>query len=119
MPEWRRRGRRHRHNPDLLFDEEHLGAPDTDDRQSVVKSFLKVALMAVTGGRKNSMNAATLPVAEVSCRKDTIASAVLLADWLLPSRNCEPGYFHYPTPYPASTDLDCFAMPQLACLVLG
>lgn len=57
-------------NLDLLSDEHHLGALDPGQRREVLKSFLKAALMAVPGARKNSMNAATLPFAVLGLRKD-------------------------------------------------
>jgi CRISPR system Cascade subunit CasC len=57
-------------NLDMLFDDDHLGALDSEDKKSVVKSFLKAALMAVPSGRKNSMNAATLPFSVLGILKD-------------------------------------------------
>lgn len=57
-------------NLDLLADEHHLGALDAGQRREVLKSFLKAALMAVPGARKNSMNAATLPFTVLGLRKD-------------------------------------------------
>lgn len=57
-------------NLDLLFDEDHLGALDKEERKAVVKSFIKSVLMAVPSGRKNSMNAATLPSSVLGILKD-------------------------------------------------
>jgi len=57
-------------NLDLLADEHHLGALDAGQRREVLQSFLKAALMAVPGARKNSMNAATLPFTVLGLRKD-------------------------------------------------
>jgi CRISPR system Cascade subunit CasC len=57
-------------NLDMLFDDDHLGALEGEDKKSVVKSFLKAALMAVPSGRKNSMNAATLPSSVLGILKD-------------------------------------------------
>ncbi|MGH8246516.1 MAG: type I-E CRISPR-associated protein Cas7/Cse4/CasC [Gammaproteobacteria bacterium] len=48
-------------NLDLLADETHLGALSARDRKSVVDAFLRAAVLAVPGARKNSMNAHTLP----------------------------------------------------------
>jgi CRISPR system Cascade subunit CasC len=57
-------------NLDLLFDEHHLGALDATQRKAVLDAFLRAALLAVPGARKNSMNAATLPHAVLGIRKD-------------------------------------------------
>jgi len=48
-------------NLDLLADDDHLSALNLDERKSVVDAFIKAALMAVPGARKNSMNGHTLP----------------------------------------------------------
>jgi len=48
-------------NLGLLGDTNHLGEFPTKDRQTVVDTFLRAALLAVPGARKNSMNAHTLP----------------------------------------------------------
>ena len=57
-------------NLDLLFDDAHLGKLDTDQRQAILDTFIRAALVAVPGARKNSMNAATLPAAVLGVRKD-------------------------------------------------
>jgi CRISPR system Cascade subunit CasC len=57
-------------NLDLLFDQHHLGALDATQRKAVLDAFLRAALLAVPGARKNSMNAATLPHAVLGIRKD-------------------------------------------------
>ncbi len=48
-------------NMDLLWKEDHLAALSPAERRTVVDTFLRAALMAVPGARKNSMNANTLP----------------------------------------------------------
>jgi len=48
-------------NLGLLADEAHLGALSVEERKSVVDTFLRAAILAVPGARKNSMNADTLP----------------------------------------------------------
>ncbi len=48
-------------NLDLLADGAHLGALSSEDRKSVVNTFLRASVLAVPGARKNSMNAHTLP----------------------------------------------------------
>ena len=48
-------------NLDLLADTDHLGALSEAERRSVVETFLRAAILAVPGARKNSMNAHTLP----------------------------------------------------------
>ena len=48
-------------NLDLLFDPAHLKALDRDERRQVVDAFLRAAVTAVPGARKNSMNAHTRP----------------------------------------------------------
>lgn len=48
-------------NVDLLRADTHLGGLAEDERQIILRSFIKAVLMAVPGARKNSMNAATRP----------------------------------------------------------
>lgn len=48
-------------NLDLLEDNAHLGALASDERNTIVDTFLRAAVLAVPGARKNSMNAHTLP----------------------------------------------------------
>jgi CRISPR system Cascade subunit CasC len=48
-------------NLGLLEDGGHLGALSGKDLQTVVDTFLRAAVLAVPGARKNSMNANTLP----------------------------------------------------------
>jgi CRISPR system Cascade subunit CasC len=48
-------------NLGLLEDKHHLGGLSAEDRQTVVDTFLRAAVLAVPGARKNSMNAHTLP----------------------------------------------------------
>ena len=48
-------------NLDLLADAAHLGKLTPAERSQIVDTFIRAALMAVPGARKNSMNANTLP----------------------------------------------------------
>lgn len=48
-------------NLDLLADAAHLGKLTSAERAEIVDIFIRAALMAVPGARKNSMNAHTLP----------------------------------------------------------
>ena len=48
-------------NLGLLWNKEHLEVFSTQDRRRVVDAFLRAAVLAVPGARKNSMNAYTLP----------------------------------------------------------
>jgi CRISPR system Cascade subunit CasC len=48
-------------NLGLLGDDRHLKALSAEDRRSVVDTFIRAAVLAVPGARKNSMNAHTLP----------------------------------------------------------
>jgi len=48
-------------NLGLLADAAHLGALTPAERKEVVGTFLRAAILAVPGARKNSMNANTLP----------------------------------------------------------
>ena len=48
-------------NLGLLGDNSHLEALSADNRRMVVDTFLRSAILAVPGARKNSMNANTLP----------------------------------------------------------
>jgi CRISPR system Cascade subunit CasC len=57
-------------NLGLLTDGFHLGALSEEDLGNVVDSFLRAAIVAVPGGRKNSMNANTLPSYVLGLVKD-------------------------------------------------
>lgn len=57
-------------NLDLLADADHLGALTPEQRQQVVDTFLRAAVLAVPGARKNSMNAHTLPCYVLGLVKD-------------------------------------------------
>ncbi len=56
-------------NLDLLKDAHHLGGLDEGEQNAVLFAFLKAALLAVPGARKNSMNAGTLPHEVLGIRK--------------------------------------------------
>jgi CRISPR system Cascade subunit CasC len=58
-------------NLGLLADTAHLGALTAVDRKEVVKTFVRAAVLAVPGARKNSMNAHTLPCYVLGLVKDT------------------------------------------------
>lgn len=58
-------------NLGLLGDDSHLGALSPKDRKTVVDTFLRAAILAVPGARKNSMNAHTLPGYVLGLVKDT------------------------------------------------
>ncbi len=57
-------------NLGLLADSSHLGALTVEERKRVVESFLRAAVLAVPGARKNSMNAHTLPSYVLGIVKD-------------------------------------------------
>jgi CRISPR system Cascade subunit CasC len=57
-------------NLGLLADKAHLGALTAVDRKEVVKTFVRAAVLAVPGARKNSMNAHTLPCYVLGLVKD-------------------------------------------------
>ena len=48
-------------NLDLLADKNHLGGLDAGERRAVVDAFLRSAVLAVPGARRNTMNADTRP----------------------------------------------------------
>jgi CRISPR system Cascade subunit CasC len=48
-------------NLGLLADADHLGALSAEERGAIVDTFLRAAILAVPGARKNSMNAHTVP----------------------------------------------------------
>jgi CRISPR system Cascade subunit CasC len=48
-------------NLGMLWDKDHLEAFSAEDRRRVVGAFVRAAILAVPGARKNSMNADTLP----------------------------------------------------------
>jgi len=58
-------------NLGLLRDDDHLGALSAKDRQTVMDTFLRAAILAVPSARKNSMNASTLPGYVLGLVKDT------------------------------------------------
>jgi CRISPR system Cascade subunit CasC len=58
-------------NLGLLWDKDHLEALRGESGQRVVDSFLRAAILAVPGARKNSMNAHTLPGYVLGLVKDT------------------------------------------------
>ena len=47
-------------NLDMLCDSSHLASLKADERKDVVETFLRAAILAVPGARKNSMNANTV-----------------------------------------------------------
>jgi CRISPR system Cascade subunit CasC len=49
-------------NLDMLADAEHLGSLGSDERQTVVRTFIEATIKAVPSARKNTMNGNTLPV---------------------------------------------------------
>ncbi len=49
-------------NLDMLADEEHLASMTKEERQGVVRAFVKATIEAIPGARKNTMNGNTLPV---------------------------------------------------------
>ena len=57
-------------NLGLLADSSHLGALTVEERKRVVESFLRAAVLAVPGARKNSMNAHTRPSYVLGIVKD-------------------------------------------------
>lgn len=57
-------------NLGMMADKDHLGAFPTDNRKKVVDTFLRAAILAVPGARKNSMNAHTLPSFVLGLVKD-------------------------------------------------
>lgn len=58
-------------NLDLLASESHLGNLSEEERKAVLHVFIKAAMKAVPGARKNSMNAATLPYEVLGVRKES------------------------------------------------
>jgi CRISPR system Cascade subunit CasC len=63
-------------NLDMLKDNEHLGLLSPEERKDVVRTFIEATLRAVPGmgknnaGRRNSMNAYTLPVYVLGIMRD-------------------------------------------------
>ncbi len=49
-------------NLDILKRASHIGLMDVKERKSILDAFIRACLMAIPGARKNSMNAASLPV---------------------------------------------------------
>ncbi len=49
-------------NLDMLADAEHLGSLSSDERQTVVRTFIEATIKAVPSARKNTMNGNTLPI---------------------------------------------------------
>jgi CRISPR system Cascade subunit CasC len=57
-------------NLDQFADANNLGKLTPEQRRAILKDFIRAALTAVPGARKNSMNAATLPFEVLGIRKD-------------------------------------------------
>lgn len=57
-------------NLDLLKDKDHLGHFEGEEFDSVVKTFLKAAVIAVPEARKNSMSGFTLPSCVLGLRRE-------------------------------------------------
>lgn len=49
-------------NLDMLADADHLGSLSSEERQSVVRTFIEATIKAIPAARKNTMNGNTLPV---------------------------------------------------------
>ncbi|MCH8068009.1 MAG: type I-E CRISPR-associated protein Cas7/Cse4/CasC, partial [Candidatus Marinimicrobia bacterium] len=49
-------------NIDMLADKDHLDSMSKEERQSVVRTFVKATVKAIPSARKNTMNSNTLPV---------------------------------------------------------
>ncbi|MGD0280959.1 MAG: type I-E CRISPR-associated protein Cas7/Cse4/CasC [Dissulfurispiraceae bacterium] len=49
-------------NLDMLADAWHLGSLSSEERKSIVRTFLEATIKAIPGARKNTMNGNTLPV---------------------------------------------------------
>lgn len=49
-------------NIDMLADKDHLDSMSREERQSVVRTFVKATVKAIPSARKNTMNSNTLPV---------------------------------------------------------
>ncbi|MBB5350955.1 CRISPR system Cascade subunit CasC [Haloferula luteola] len=58
-------------NLDLLASPQHLAGLSDDERKDILRTFIRSALVAVPGARKNSMNAGTLPHEVLGIRKPT------------------------------------------------
>ncbi len=56
-------------NLDLLAGRHHLAALSEEEREDILRAFLRAALLSTPGARKNSMNAGTLPHEVLGVRK--------------------------------------------------
>lgn len=56
-------------NLDMLADENHLGGLSREERNDILRAFIKAAISSTPGARKNSMNAGTLPHEVLGIRK--------------------------------------------------
>ena len=56
-------------NLDMLADAKHLGGLTPEERNDILRAFIKAAMLSVPGARKNSMNAGTLPHEVLGIRK--------------------------------------------------
>jgi len=77
---------------DLLFAPTHLGLLTVDEKKSVVSAFIRAALMAVPGAKKNSMNAATLPFEVLAILKDEGQPVQLVNAFEKPIPSSADGY---------------------------
>lgn len=79
-------------NLDLLAEPSHLGGLNEEERREIVKAFLRAAMIAVPGARKNSMNAGTLPHEVLGIRKTSGQPLQLINAFETPVKGTNQGY---------------------------
>jgi CRISPR system Cascade subunit CasC len=79
-------------NLDLLAKPSHLGGLSEEERRDIVKAFLRAAMIAVPGARKNSMNAGTLPHEVLGIRKLSGQPLQLINAFEIPVKGANQGY---------------------------
>lgn len=79
-------------NLDLLEKPTHLGGLTPGERREILKTFLRAAMIAVPGARKNSMNAGTLPHQVLGIRKSAGQPLQLINAFEKPIKAGPQGY---------------------------
>ncbi len=80
-------------NLDMLTDQAHLGCLNKEERQAVVKTFIKSVIMAMPGARKNTMNGNTLPGYVLGVVREKGHPIQLVNAFEQPVRRSAKGYF--------------------------
>jgi CRISPR system Cascade subunit CasC len=79
-------------NLDMLADDRHLGGLAEDEREKILRAFIKAVLLSVPGARQNSMNAGTLPHEVLGIRKTKGQPLQLINAFEAPVKASDQGF---------------------------